>query len=43
MVKFHDSRPPFQADACIGEIKAGLVGGLDHDVAELAKDFVARH
>ena len=43
MVKLHDLRPPFQPRACIGEINAGLTRGLDHDVADLARDFVTQH
>jgi hypothetical protein len=43
MVKLHDFKAPFQPNICINEIKMGLTDGLNHDVAALAQDFVARY
>ena len=43
MMKLHNLQPPFQPSVCINEIKAATALGLDHDVASLAKDFIAQH
>jgi hypothetical protein len=43
MVKLHDLQPPFQPNACIDEINTGLTSGIERDVTNLAKEFVAQH
>jgi len=43
MMKLHNLQAPFQPSTCISEIKAALALDLEHDVASLAKDFVAQY
>lgn len=43
MMKLHELQPPFQPSACVDQFRAATALGLDHDIASLVKDFIARH